>query len=127
MFNGKEKLVALEVYPDITLAQAREKRNEAKQQLAEGNDLSFVKQIKQRAKHQAAQNSFEDVAREGHAKFLSKWTKGHANTKNSRLEKNIFPWIGSHPISDEDKKIIVHYLAKGSLMRMFLVCLKDLK
>lgn len=100
IFNGKEKLLALGVYPDVTLALAREKRDDAKQQLAEGNDPSFVKQIKQRAKKQAVQNSFEDVAREWHAKFLSKWTRGHAQTIITRLEKNIFPWIGSHPISE---------------------------
>jgi len=100
IFADKEKLLALGVYPEVTLAQARERRDQAKQQLAEGNDPSFVKQIKQRAKKQAVQNSFEDVAREWHAKFLSKWTRGHAQTIINRLEKNIFPWIGSHPISE---------------------------
>jgi hypothetical protein len=58
------------VYPEVTLAQARERRDEARQQLADGNDPSFVKQIKQRAKKQAVLNSFEDVAREWHAKFF---------------------------------------------------------
>lgn len=100
LFASKEKLLALGVYPEVSLALARERRDDARQQLADGNDPSFVKQIKQRAKRQAALNSFEDVAREWHAKFLSKWTRGHANTILNRLEKNIFPWIGNHPISE---------------------------
>lgn len=88
------------MYPEVTLAQARERRDEAKQQLADGNDPSFVKQIKQREKKEAALNSFEAVAREWHTKFLSKWTQVHAKTIINRLEKNIFPWIGNRPISE---------------------------
>lgn len=129
IFNGKEKLLALGVYPDVTLALAREKRDEAKQQLAEGNDPSFVKQIKQRAKKQAALNSFEDVAREWHAKFLSKWTKGHAQTIIARLEKNIFPWIGNHPISEVTPMELLRLMrqietrgAKETAHRVLQVC-----
>ena len=100
IFNGKEKSLAIGVYPNITLSQARERRNEAKQQLANGNDPSFIKQTIQNNKKQAAQNSFETIAREWHVKFSTKWTKGHAITIISRLEKNIFPWIGNRPISE---------------------------
>lgn len=129
IFNGKEKLLALGVYPDVTLALAREKRDEARRQLAEGNDPSFVKQIKQRAKKQAALNSFEDVAREWHAKFLSKWTKGHAQTIIARLEKNIFPWIGNHPISEVTPMELLRLMrqietrgAKETAHRVLQVC-----
>jgi len=129
IFNGKEKLLALGVYPEVTLAQARERRDEARQQLADGNDPSFVKQIKQRAKKQAVLNSFEDVAREWHAKFLSRWTKGHAQTIISRLEKNIFPWIGSHPISEVTPMELLRLMrqiesrgAKETAHRVLQVC-----
>lgn len=100
VFNNKEKLLALGVYPEVSIATARDRRNEAKEQLANDQDPSFVKQIKQRAKKEAAANSFEAIGREWHSKFLSKWTKGHAQIIIGRLEKNIFPWIGNRPISE---------------------------
>jgi integrase len=98
IFNGREKSLALGVYPNITLSQAREKRNEAKQQLANGQDPSFIKQISYKNKKQAIHNSFEIIAREWHTKFISKWTTEHAKTIIARLEKNVFPWIGNKPI-----------------------------
>jgi len=82
------------------LANARERRADAEKQLAEGNDPSFVKQIKQRAKKLSAENSFENVAREWHTKSLAKWTQCHAKTIIRRLEKDIFPWIGNRPIAE---------------------------
>lgn len=100
IFHGKEKLLAIGVYPNITLSQARELRNEAKQQLSNGNDPSFIKQTNKINIKLAIQNSFEIIAREWHAKFLSKWKIEHAKTIISRLEKNIFPWIGNKPISE---------------------------
>jgi len=100
LFNNKEKLLAIGVYPDITLAQARERRDIAKQQLAEGKDPSFIKQTQQLAKKQSDQNSFEVIAKEWHTKFLSKWTKNHAQLIIRRLEKDLFPWIGNRPISE---------------------------
>ena len=100
IFHGKEKLLAIGVYPNVTLSQARELRNEAKQQLSKGNDPSFIKQTNKINIKLAIQNSFEIIAREWHAKFLSKWKIEHAKTIISRLEKNIFPWIGNKPISE---------------------------
>ncbi len=99
-FANKEKVLAIGVYPEVTLSQARERRDEAKKQLVEGNDPSFLKQTKQQAKKQSDQNSFEVIAREWHTKFLSKWTKDHAQLIIRRLEKDLFPWIGNRPISE---------------------------
>lgn len=65
-YAGKEKLLALGVYPDVTLADARNKRNEAKRVLAAGADPSDVKQSIKEAKAIAMQNSFELIAIEWH-------------------------------------------------------------
>jgi integrase len=100
------------VYPNITLYQAREKRNSAKQQLASGNDPSFIKQIKQLEKKEAAQNTFEAIAKEWRAKFLSKWTEKYANKTVGRLEKNIFPWVGNKPISKVTSMKLLKLLQK---------------
>jgi len=48
----------------------------------------------------AAENSFEAIAREWHAKFSPKWTKAHGERILIRLEQNIFPWIGRRPITE---------------------------
>lgn len=112
IFNGKEKTLSIGVYPSITLSQAREKRNEAKQQLANGNDPSFIKQTKELTKKQAAENTFEAVAKEWHSKFLSKWTEKYAIKTIARLAKNIFPWIGNKPISEVTSMELLKLLQK---------------
>lgn len=62
---GKEKLLSIGVFPDVTLAEARDKRNEAKRVLAAGDDPSEVKQAAREAKNLAVNNSFELLALNG--------------------------------------------------------------
>jgi integrase len=99
-FNGKEKLLALGVYPDVSLADARDRRDNARKQLANGADPGLVKSMNKQAVRAAAENSFEAVAREWHAKYSSKWTEDHGKRILIRLEKDIFPWLGSTPINE---------------------------
>ena len=65
-FGGKEKLLALGTYPDITLAEAREKREVARKQLIVGTDPSQVRKLAKQAKAITNANTFEAVAREWH-------------------------------------------------------------
>ena len=74
-----------------------------------------IKKTHYKNKKQAIQNSFEHIAREWHNKFLSKWTDKHALTIISRLEKNIFPWIGNKPISDITSMEVLKLLHKIEL------------
>src|SRR5260370_25638011 len=67
-FSGKEKLLALGVYPEITLADARERRTQAHKVLAGGNDPSEAKKEAKRLATFKSANAFEAVAREGHEK-----------------------------------------------------------
>ena len=99
-FGDKEKLLSLGVYPEVTLAGARKKRDEAQQMLADDIDPGMAKQLKKRAKKLGPENSFEAIAREWHIKFCSKWTEEHGATILHRLEKDIFPWIGHRPINE---------------------------
>ncbi len=99
-FAGKQKVLALGVYPEITLADARERRMEARRILAVGNDPSQVKQEAKRLAIFNSGNTFETVAREWHEGRLSKWTPDHAQKIMRRMEANIFPKIGTRPISD---------------------------
>lgn len=99
-FANKEKKLSFGAYPDVTLAQARAKRDEARTNLTNDIDPGILKNSIKRSKKLAAENSFEAIAREWHAKFTPKWTEDHSKRVLSRLEQNIFPWIGKRPITE---------------------------
>jgi integrase len=99
-FAGKEKKLSLGAYPTISLANARDQREDARKKITESIDPGILKNSIKRSKQLAAENSFEAIAREWHAKFSSKWTKEHGERILIRLEQNIFPWIGRRPIKE---------------------------
>jgi integrase len=101
-YAGKEKLLALGVYPDVTLKQARKKREDARRKLDENIDPGEQRKAEAREKKLAAVNSFETVAREWYAKQLHTWVKTHSTDVLRRLEGNIFPAIGPRPIAKID-------------------------
>lgn len=98
-FDGKEKLLALGVYDEITLADARLKRNKARELLVKEIDPGQLKQENKRSRKIAAENSFESIAREWHEKFSIKWTPKHSARILGQFEKEIFPWLGKRPIT----------------------------
>lgn len=98
-FDGREKRLALGVYPVITLARAREEALEARRVLHDGDDPSERKKERQREAKLAAANSFESVARDWHAVMRPKWTERHAADVIESLEKDIFPIFGARPIA----------------------------
>ncbi len=99
-YGGKEKRLSLGVYPDVSLKDARERRDEARKLLANDIDPSEHRQAQKAAKEDRVANSFEVVAREWHAKHLPSWTDKHAETIIRRLEMNVFPWLGGKPVAD---------------------------
>jgi integrase len=92
--EGKEKLLSLGVYPDVSLKDARQRRDELRQQLASGVDPS----AKRKAEKVASADTFEAVAREWFAKFSANWADTHSEKIIRRLEADIFPWLGSRPV-----------------------------
>ena len=99
-FNGKEKRLALGVYPDVPLAKARDKRDTARQLLADGIDPGENRKAIKAAQGDRAANSFEVVAREWFAKFKPNWVESHSDKIIKRLERDVFPWIGGKPVAD---------------------------
>ena len=100
--GGKEKLLSLGVYPVVSLKEARRRRDEAREQLAQGVDPSAErKEAKAMAveaeREQAA--TFETVAREWHSRKTTDLTPGHRKKILARLEKQLFPYIGNIPFS----------------------------
>lgn len=100
-FDGKEKLLALGVYPDVSLKDARDKRDSARKQLAVDKiDPGHHRKAHKTARAASAANSFEVVAREWFAKYSPNWVKSHSDKILRRLERDIFPWIGNRAISE---------------------------
>jgi integrase len=95
--EGKEKLLAFGAYPEISLADARQRRDEARKQIANGIDPGAVRKA-QKQSETAETETFEVIAREWYNKFNPMWTPGHATAIKSRLERDLFPWIGKRPI-----------------------------
>ena len=98
-YNGKQRTLAVGIYPDIDLKTAREKHQEARELLARGVDPSEYKQQAKSAQIALTENSFEAIAREWYVKNQQKWKSTHADKILSRLEQDAFPWLGSRPIA----------------------------
>ena len=99
-FEGKEKTLYLGKYPDISLAEARERHQEARKQLTQGIDPSAAKKAVKAAGVERAANSFEVVAREWFERWKESKAAGTIKKTLSLLEKYILPYIGNRPISD---------------------------
>ncbi|QQG35486.1 MAG: integrase arm-type DNA-binding domain-containing protein [Micavibrio aeruginosavorus] len=98
-YRGKEKRLALGVYPNISLAEARQRRDKAKRQLEEGIDPSFSKKEEKRLSKESGKNTFECIAREWHDNSIEGWDSRYAVTVMKRLESDVFPSIGHMPIN----------------------------
>lgn len=98
-FGGKEKLLSLGTYPEVSLSEAREKRFQARKQVAAGVDPSEARKAQQAANTEQ-EDAFEVVAREWHAKFSATWSACHAETTLRRLDLDAFPVIGARPIGE---------------------------
>lgn len=98
-FKGRENMLSLGVYPDVTLKDARDRRDEARRLIAQDIDPAQVRKSVQVEKAEDTE-TFERIAREWWAKFQPTWTEEHGVQILRRLELNVFPWIGSRPIKD---------------------------
>lgn len=97
---GKQKTLALGIYPDVTLKDARDRRDVARRLLADGVDPGAAKAAQKASNVAAAANSFEAIAREWFARKGVAWVPSHADRIMRRLERDVFPWIGKKPIAE---------------------------
>ena len=98
-FADKRKTLALGVYPEVSLAKARQRREKARELLADGIDPSTAKREEKQAKADAAAHTFALVAREWLAKTAAERADATQNKITSWLEKDVIPFIGDMPIS----------------------------
>jgi integrase len=127
-YDDKQKLLSLGSYPQISLADARHQRDEARKLLANGIDPNMAKRA-QKASRADGTNSFEVIAREWHTKFKETWSQSHAQVTITRLERDVFPWIGKRPISEIEPPEVLRVLqriesrgAGETARRMKIVC-----
>ena len=99
-FHGKERRLSLGIFPAVALKDARERRDEARKLLANGIDPSENRKAQKAARADRAGNSFEVIAREWYARHKPNWAASHADKIILRLEKDVFPWLGSKPIAE---------------------------
>ncbi len=99
-FAGKEKRLALGVYPEVSLSEARDKRTQARKLLANGVDPSQEKKEVKRLATLKSENCFKAIAEEWLETQKPSWTARHAYYVYRRLETDIFPVLGNRPISD---------------------------
>jgi len=128
-FDGKQKLLALGKYPDLPLANARRRRDEARTLLAEGNDPSEVKKAAKKAAALKEASSFEIMAREWFSKNEPVWSPSHSRTVINRLQKDVFPTIGSKPVSEitasDVRAMLLKIEARGAAetaLRIKIIC-----
>lgn len=98
--DGKEKRLSLGVYPDVTLKEARERRDTARKLLANSIDPSEQRKQIRASRAMRASTTFEAVTREWFGKFSTNWATSHASKIIRRFERDVFPWIGYRPIAE---------------------------
>ncbi|MFZ6758121.1 tyrosine-type recombinase/integrase [Undibacterium sp. Ji50W] len=109
-FEGTERLLSFGKYPEISLADARRRRSEARAKINSGIDPSQAKRIEKINRATANANTFEAVAREWHTNKLETWQTRTAANVLHRLEKDVFPLIGKHPIAEIKAPIMLDVL-----------------
>lgn len=97
---GKEKLLALGVFPDVSIAKARADRDEAREIIKTGRDPIATKKQERLAAQVATANTFEAVALEWIEQQSHRWVPSHVERVRDSLKADIFPDLGDRPISD---------------------------
>lgn len=117
--EGKEKTASLGQYPDVSLKDAREKRDALRKLVAAGADPVASRRAALALKRSNAANTFEAVAREWHTHWKASRSERHVDQVLRRFEANVFPSIGARPISEIEAPELVRLAqaiaARGAL------------
>ncbi len=121
-YAGKPKMISLGVYPTITLADARSRRDEARKLVAEGKNPSEVRKEQKLALQTESENAFEKIAREWHQQKSTKWSAGYASDIMEAFKNDIFPYVGTRPVGEIKPLELLNVLRKiekrGALEKM---------
>lgn len=110
--NGKEQLLTLGAYPEVSLADARAKRDDARKLLRGGKDPRHAAKRTKLVGENDGALTFEKAARRWHEIQKIKWRPVHAGNVITSLEANIFPDLGEMPMDEIDKPTLLAVLRK---------------
>ncbi|ENR1270599.1 tyrosine-type recombinase/integrase [Enterobacter hormaechei] len=121
-FAGKPKMISLGVYPTITLADARSRRDDARKLVAEGKNPSEVRKEQKIALQTESESAFEKIATEWHQMKSAKWSEGYASDIMEAFQNDIFPYVGTRPVGEIKPLELLNVLRKiekrGALEKM---------
>ncbi len=121
-FAGKPKMISLGVYPTITLADARSRRDDARKLVAEGKNPSEVRKEQKIALQTESESAFEKIATEWHQMKSAKWSAGYASDIMEAFKNDIFPYVGTRPVGEIKPLELLNVLRKiekrGALEKM---------
>ncbi len=106
--SGKEKMVSLGTYPEVSLATAREKRDELRKVIAQGLDPSAKRQEQKIAQINTLDVVFEDW----YKKRSQEWNEAHASRNRRRYEIHVMPFLGHLPVADITPPIVLACLER---------------
>lgn len=112
LFDGKEKRLALGSYPDVPLKVAREAQADARKLQRNGVDPAQKRQLDKLARKVSSDNRFEAVAREYHAIKAPGWSETYAARWLERLEKDVFPWLGTLALPEVTAPLLLRTLRR---------------
>lgn len=99
-FAGKARLMSFGSYDLVSLAEAREKRDIARKQVANGIDPVEERKALRLAQKLSTENSFEAICREWYTNKADRWTVAYREEIIRTFEQDVFPFIGKRPISE---------------------------
>ena len=98
-FLGKQKTLALGVFPDVSLAEARKRHHKAREHLAEDNDPSEIKKVQKLTRELTSENTFRHVAEEWFQLHMLDKSKKHKDRAVYMLKTDLYPSLGSRPVA----------------------------
>ncbi len=120
-YAGKPKMISLGVYPTITLADARSRRDDARKLVAEGKNRVKFERAEDRIAN-GTESAFEKIATEWHQMKSAKWSAGYASDIMEAFQNDIFPYVGTRPIGEIKPLELLNVLRKiekrGALEKM---------
>ena len=111
-FRGKEKTLSIGLYPQVSLRQAREARDEARRLLQSGGDPSAEKRRQTSSRTQQPSDSFESIARAWHASKAPGWKPRYALQILTRLENDVFPDLGQARVGEISAPMVLEIIRK---------------
>ena len=110
--GGKEGVFAIGVYPEVTLAEAREQRDRARAWLREGKDPTIERRVVKAAATAEQALTFKVLAEEWYEQVSPGWSEAHRGAQRSRLDNELLPHLGAVPLKDIKPVLVLETLRR---------------